>query len=617
MTVRNLGALFEPDSVAEFAGPPLPLAKSPALALLHSAPGDWAEWVAQLGAAGTRAVVLQDAAVGPATNAEPAWLAACTAARPFLLRLLGPGPVALLNPRHALRAGLDHCPAAISAVAGSCAWVCADDVTARAALEFAAPRNIGVSLLVALGQQADVDCADVLDYLASDVHTKVVLLVVSRVRSARKFMSAVRACVRNKPVLVCCELQSGEDPLAYQAAWSRAAVLPVRDRAALLAQWAALSGPPEAAADLWADWRRLRETLAQTPPSLPPHHLEAQQALGWIARLRSASPQAGRFTLSAEQAQRLFGYFDLRIVDAPHQDERHAEGGVASGHPLAFNVTLRDDVAFGPWLKLATADLAPAGTLLPLNANLATLVLQPFAGALVAYPQIVPWFVDALVGLSQLLCHIEAVVGFSARLRAANGLVSFDRVSVQIGVADRRRPLAIRPYPVALERHMDCAGQAMTIRPIRPDDEAAHADFFRAMTPDDLRLRFFNAVRQPEHSQLARYVQIDYDREMALIACTENAGVTVIHGVVRAITDPDNETAEFAVTVRSDEQGHHLGRCLMERIIDYCRSRGTRAMVGSILHENTAMLALARNCGFTQLASDDATIVAVRLELNP
>jgi acetyltransferase len=176
--------------------------------------------------------------------------------------------------------------------------------------------------------------------------------------------------------------------------------------------------------------------------------------------------------------------------------------------------------------------------------------------------------------------------------------------------------LAIRPYPVELEEPIEWDGRCLTIRPIRPEDEHAHAEFFRAMTQEDLRLRFFAMTRQPDHTQLARYVQIDYDREMAFVACTEEGGSSVIHGVVRAVCDPDNETAEFAVTVRSDETGHHLGRMLMDRIIGYCRTRGTRVMTGEILRENTRMLKLAFDCGFVVEPSEDFSVTSVRRVLN-
>jgi acetyltransferase len=157
----------------------------------------------------------------------------------------------------------------------------------------------------------------------------------------------------------------------------------------------------------------------------------------------------------------------------------------------------------------------------------------------------------------------------------------------------------------------------VTVRPIRPEDEAAHHDFVEAMTPEDLRLRFFGAVGSFDHSQLARMTQIDYDREMALIATvTSDEGFTRTLGVVRAVADPDNETAEFAVAVRSDQKGRRLGQLLMERIVKYARERGIHWLVGEALRENGAMIALARSTGFTITPTEDPGVVGFRMALD-
>jgi acetyltransferase len=173
------------------------------------------------------------------------------------------------------------------------------------------------------------------------------------------------------------------------------------------------------------------------------------------------------------------------------------------------------------------------------------------------------------------------------------------------------------PYPRRLEETIDWNGQRVTIRPIRPEDEIQHREFIDAMTPDDLRLRFFSAVRSLDHSQLARMTQIDYDREMALVATVvDEHGKPRTLGVVRAVADPDNETAEFAVMVLSTLKGRGLGRLLMERIISYARSRGTHWLIGEALRENSGMIALARASGFSVSPTDDPGVVGFRLALD-
>ena len=85
-------------------------------------------------------------------------------------------------------------------------------------------------------------------------------------------------------------------------------------------------------------------------------------------------------------------------------------------------------------------------------------------------------------------------------------------------------------------------------------------------------MRFFGQVKALPHSQMARMTHIDYDREMAFIAVGDDANTL---GVVRSVTDPDNETAQFAIVVRSDLHGRGLGVALMHKLIAYSRSRGT------------------------------------------
>jgi acetyltransferase len=132
-----------------------------------------------------------------------------------------------------------------------------------------------------------------------------------------------------------------------------------------------------------------------------------------------------------------------------------------------------------------------------------------------------------------------------------------------------------------------------------------------------LRLRFFGAVGSFDHSQLARMTQIDYDREMALIATVQSEeGFTRTLGVVRAVADPDNETAEFAVAVRSDQKGRRLGQLLMDRIIKYARVRGIHWLVGEALRENTPMIGLAKASGFTITRTEDPGVVGFRMALD-
>lgn len=209
---------------------------------------------------------------------------------------------------------------------------------------------------------------------------------------------------------------------------------------------------------------------------------------------------------------------------------------------------------------------------------------------------------DTLVAVSRMLAALPAVVELDINplLADARGVVALDaRVRVLPDVQGRppagEARFAIRPYPAALAETWDWQGQPVTVRPIRPEDEARHLAFLERLDPEDVRLRIFYSRRSIARSELARLTQIDYEREMAFIV-VDAAGETL--AVVRGLTDPDNVEAEFGIVVRSDLKGSGLGERLMRKLIDYHRSRGTQRLRADVLTENSRMLALAKTLGF-------------------
>lgn len=179
--------------------------------------------------------------------------------------------------------------------------------------------------------------------------------------------------------------------------------------------------------------------------------------------------------------------------------------------------------------------------------------------------------------------------------------------------------LAIRPYPRELEEMLTLRdGRRVLLRPIVPEDEPALQDMVRRTPPEDLRLRFFQPIRELSHAMAARLTQLDYDREMAL-AVTEPGvpGRAPIHAVVRMILHPSLEQAEYAIIVTREMGGQGLGTGLMKRIIDYARSRGVAELYGEVLRENHAMLHLATKLGFqTSPEGADPAVIRVTLPLS-
>jgi acetyltransferase len=173
---------------------------------------------------------------------------------------------------------------------------------------------------------------------------------------------------------------------------------------------------------------------------------------------------------------------------------------------------------------------------------------------------------------------------------------------------------AVGAYPSQLETRWSARGKSFVIRPIRPSDAPAHGAFFGRLSPEDVRFRFFSAKRELASKQLERLTQIDYAREMALIAVREPSGETV--GVARLVCDKDDHAAEFAIAVEPAMKGIGLGSELMRRLIDWGRTRDVHVIVGEILADNQTMLAFIRRLGFTlhRLAEADDVIEA-RLNL--
>ena len=254
MSLRNFDALFHPRAIAVigasdkegalgrvlarnlleggFAGPILPvnphataihstlayrsaseLPVVPDLAVIATPPGAVPGIVAQLGASGCRAAVVITAGLTADQRQEM-----LDAARPHLLRIVGPNCLGLMSPAAGINASFAH----LAPRPGRLALVAQSGAVAAAAMDWAQAHGVGFSHVVTLGDAADVDFGDMLDYLALDPGTDAILLYVESVRDARKFMSAGRIAARSKPVVV---LKSGRSAAGARAAFSHTGAL--------------------------------------------------------------------------------------------------------------------------------------------------------------------------------------------------------------------------------------------------------------------------------------------------------------------------------------------------------------------------------------------------------
>ena len=228
-----------------------------------------------------------------------------------------------------------------------------------------------------------------------------------------------------------------------------------------------------------------------------------------------------------------------------------------------------------------------------------------------------------LVKLAQLAADFPEMreVDLNPFLADETGLIAVD-TRLALAPLDAGRPgpfghsrFAIRPYPKQWERRCVLPdGTSAFVRPVRPEDEPLYPPFFTAITPQDLRMRFFAPVKEFTHAFIARFTQIDYARAMAFLALEESSGKLM--GVVRLHANADYDSGEFAVLVRSDLKGHGLGWLLMQIIIEYARSEGIQTVQGQILRENVTMLTMCRELGFKITPDpDDVDICIAKLIL--
>ncbi|MFM1665649.1 bifunctional acetate--CoA ligase family protein/GNAT family N-acetyltransferase [Aeromonas salmonicida] len=278
---------------------------------------------------------------------------------------------------------------------------------------------------------------------------------------------------------------------------------------------------------------------------------------------------------------------------------------------LELRIRLQQDPVFGPVILLGESGAEPqemVAALPPLNQALARYQVIGALKSRKIREQATPERLD-IDALGQVLCQLsELLLAFPEiqeldlhPLQACGAeMVILDASLTLMPMTQQRCPLAIRPYPTELEEGAWLKDQShVLLRPIRPEDEPAHKQFVLKVSDEDRYKRFFADVGELGHEELARMTQIDYDREMAFVAVGQDGAFSQqILGVVRAISNPDQSDAEFAILVRSDLKGLGLGKLMMEKIVRYARERGIGQLSGMTMPSNRGMINLAKRLGF-------------------
>ncbi|MBA2659375.1 MAG: bifunctional acetate--CoA ligase family protein/GNAT family N-acetyltransferase [Nitrosospira sp.] len=291
-----------------------------------------------------------------------------------------------------------------------------------------------------------------------------------------------------------------------------------------------------------------------------------------------------------------------------------------NGRELMIGVT--SDPAFGPVITFGSGGTAvevmsnPAVALPPLNRFLARELIQEsrIAKMLGAFRQMPPANMEALedvlLRVSEMVCELPLLkeMDINPLILDENGaLVADARVIVeyrQPGI-DRYAHMAICPYPTQLVSRWQLAdGTDIIIRPVRPEDAELEQRFIRELSEESKYFRFMNIMHELSDTTLISLTQIDYSREMALIAVTQEQDKEIALGVARYVLNPDGSSCNFALVVADNVAGKGLGQKLMISLMEAARAQGLKTIEGEVLNSNRNMLKLMNRLGFSIKTSE-------------
>lgn len=471
----------------------------------------------------------------------------------------------------------------------------------RTALDKILPAGIAPNHPLDLGFDArPAHFAAVLELMLREPEIDAVLMLyapnalTSATETAAALMHTVGRARTERPSLLTCWL--GTDSSQEAQRQCRAQRIPSYDTPddavrAFIQRWryqqhriALMATPPDASALLSADVPAARHTI--------------QGAL-----------TTGQNTLTAAQTRNLFAAYGIALATDEVSLISHSRSA-----PLELTIRMIQDPVFGPalWFGLGGSAMPAdefAIALPPLNLALARAAIAPthtgwrLQNASTIAADLLTDFALLLVKVAQLItdCGEVTELELNPIIATADSItVGAAQIEITATQEPAQRRLAIRPYPRELEETMPLPdGSTLLIRPVRPEDEPALVAGFTKLSPDEVRMRFMQIVKELTHVNAARLTQIDYDREMALIALRQRDGREPEGcGVARIISDSHRDRAEFAIVLLRNAVGIGLSSLLLRRLMAYARTQGICELYGEILRENEPMLALCRAMGF-------------------
>jgi acetyltransferase len=216
---------------------------------------------------------------------------------------------------------------------------------------------------------------------------------------------------------------------------------------------------------------------------------------------------------------------------------------------------------------------------------------------------------EIMVALSHLLADFPEIVELDMNpilVSKGKPVVADARIVLRESRVKPPLHLSISPYPEKYEfREVTSGGLEVLVRPIKPEDAPLLVELFRSMSSNSIYYRFFSPMKRLPESMLARFTQIDYDREIALVALREEEEGETMIGVARIICDPDLRKGEFALAVGDPWQRKGVGARLLELCLALAREYGIEKIEGNVLADNEKMLRLGARLGFKVRRSMD------------
>jgi acetyltransferase len=228
------------------------------------------------------------------------------------------------------------------------------------------------------------------------------------------------------------------------------------------------------------------------------------------------------------------------------------------------------------------------------NVNLLEEILVKFSQLITDFPEIKE------IDVNPLIVTEKGAVAVDARI-----VIEWDRVMRE--VADHQDQVLIATYPkeyIASRRLKDST--EVVLRPIKAEDEGRFNELIKSLSAESMRFRFFEIIKEIPHETLTKYCNLDYDRQIAIVAELKQGGGQII-GAGRVIAEPDGKSGEFAILVGDPWQGLGLGSKLMDSIVEVARDMHLEKIFGYVLSNNYKMLQLCNKKGFKVETLDEET----------